>query len=367
MSNVYFASRRSGPQSSLLDKTCKLIEKINFISDLQEKDTVAVKVHFGEPGITTYLRPAFVRPFVDEVKKAKALPFLTDASTIYSGPRSEGVSHLCVAERNGFTLYSTGAPVVIADGIDGKNYEEVRIDTPHYDKVQVAGEAHRAKAMVVLSHFKGHEMFGFGGAIKNIAMGLATKQGKLSLHSTVRPYIKQKFCTTCGRCVKWCAPGAIEIRGKSAVVIGSKCTGCGHCIMVCPQRAAKIKWDMDFSEAQEKLAEYALGIVKPKKGRIWFFNFLLDITPECDCYTFSDSPLVHDIGILASTDPVSIDSASYDLVKQAPGNPCSKAEGSKPGEDKFAKGYPQTDPEPMFETAEKIGLGERKYNLIEIE
>ncbi len=367
MSDVYFASRRSGPGSSLIDKTRKLIKKINFASELKEKDTVAIKLHFGEPELTTNLRPAFVRPFVEEIKKAKAHPFLTDASTIYAGPRSEGVTHACVAEKNGFTLYSTGAPVVIADGIDGNNYVEVQVNTPHYDKVKVAGEAHRAKVMVVLSHFKGHEIFGFGGAVKNIAMGLASKQGKLSLHSTVTPFIKQKLCTACGRCVRWCAPGAIEIRGKTAVITGSKCTGCGHCIMVCPEKAAKIKWDIDFSEAQEKLAEYAWGIVEPKKGKIWYFNFLLDITPECDCYTFSDSALVHDIGILASRDPVSIDSASYDLVKKAAPNPDSKASKAGPGKDKFAEGYPDTNPEPMFKMAEKIGLGQRRYKLIEIE
>ncbi|MGM0568740.1 MAG: DUF362 domain-containing protein [Elusimicrobiota bacterium] len=366
MSDVYFATRRSGPSGSLIEKTKKLIKKINFIAELNEKDTVAIKLHFGEPGLTTYLRPVFVRPFVDEIKKAEALPFMTDCSTIYSGPRSEGVSHIEVAHRNGFNLYTTGAPVVIADGIDGSNYEEVQINTPNYEKVKIAGEAHRAKAMVVLSHFKGHEMFGFGGAIKNIAMGLASKEGKLSLHSTVRPYIKQKLCTACGRCVRWCAPGAIEIRGNSAVISGSKCTGCGHCIMICPEKAPKIKWDIDFSLAQEKLAEYAFGVIKPKKEKIWYFNFLLDITPECDCYTFSDAPLVPDIGILASRDPVSIDSASYELVKQASPNPDSKAENAKKGEDKFAQGYPATNPEPMFEMAEKIGLGERKYKLIKI-
>ncbi len=367
MSDVYFISRRSGPEGSLIDNLRKLIHKINFVSELRERDTVAVKLHFGEPELTTHLRPAFVRPFIEEIKKAKALPFLTDASTIYSGPRSEGVSHAEVAQMNGFTVYSTGAPVFIADGIDGGNFEEVEVGTPHYKKVQVAGEAHRAKAMVVLSHFKGHEMFGFGGAVKNIAMGLATKQGKLSLHSNVNPYIKHKLCTRCGRCLNWCAPGAIEIREKSAVIVGSRCSGCGHCIMVCPRKAAKIKWDMDFSEAQEKIAEYALGIVKPKKGKIWFFNFLLDITPECDCYTFSDSPLVHDIGILASRDPVSIDSASYELVNQARPNPESKASGAAPGDDKFAAGYPRTNPEPMFKTAVSIGLGEKKYNLIKID
>ncbi len=366
MSKVYFSSRRVGPDGSLIDKTRKIIRKINFGPELEEKDTVAVKLHFGEPELTTCLRPAFVRPFVDEIKERGALPFLTDASTIYSGPRSEGVSHISVAELNGFTLYATGAPVIIADGIDGNNYEEVQVNTPHYEKVKVAGEAHRAKAMVVLSHFKGHEMFGFGGAVKNIAMGLASKEGKLSLHSNLRPYIKQKFCTGCGRCLKWCAPGAIEIKKGKAVISGGRCTGCGHCIMVCPQKAAKIKWDIDFALAQEKLAEYAYGIVKPKKGRIWYFNFLIDITPECDCYTFSDSPLVPDIGILASRDPVSIDYASFELVRESISNPRSKAEGAGAGEDKFSISYPGTDPEPMFEMAEKIGLGERKYELIEI-
>lgn len=366
MSDVYFIPRKASPNNSEIDKIKKLIRKMAFSSSIKENDQVAIKLHFGEPGLTTFLRPILIRPFSEEIKKCSAHPFLTDANTIYSGKRSSGVQHLESAIRHGFSYTVTGAPIIIADGINSENYVEVEINREFHDKVKIAGEAHRAKAMVVLTHFKGHEMFGFGGAVKNIGMGLANKEGKLSLHSTVNPYVKKDKCTKCGICVRWCPVDAIEITDRSYIIIDEKCTGCGQCIMVCPPHAITLKWDIDFSVAQKKTAEYALGVLKSKKDRIWFFNFLMDITPECDCYGFSDSSIVADIGMLASKDPVSIDQASYDLVTKAQSISGSKAQGSKPGEDKFKKSYPVTNPEPLFEHAEKIGLGRRKYNLIEI-
>ncbi|MFC2061457.1 DUF362 domain-containing protein [Elusimicrobiota bacterium] len=365
MSDVYFISRRSTLNSSLMDKLKKLINKTDIRSVLKENDMVAVKLHFGEPGLTTFLRPVFVKPFTDLIKECSARPFLTDASTIYQGSRANGVEHLEVAIKNGFSYTVTGAPIIIADGIDGRDCEEVIINKNYYKKVKVAGETHRANAMIVLSHFKGHEMFSFGGAVKNIGMGLASKEGKLSLHSTSSPYIKIDKCTKCSICIKWCPADAIEISEENAQ-INDNCTGCGYCIMACPAHAITLKWDSEFQESLRRTAEYALGTVEPKRDKIWFFNFLMEITPECDCYRFSDSALAPDIGILASKDPVSIDQASYDLVNNAPVLPDSKAEGLKPGEDKFKAAYPKTNPEPLFKHAEKIGLGERKYKLINI-
>lgn len=370
MSEVYFTGRKASHGSGEMDSIRKLIKKVNFAGDLLENDLVAIKVHFGESGLTTFLRPIYVKPFSDEIRKHQALPFLTDANTIYKGTRSDAVSHLETALKNGFTYTVTGAPLIIADGLSSENYVEVEINGDYCETVKIAGAAHRAKAMVVLTHFKGHEMFAFGGAIKNIGMGLASKEGKLTLHSTTKPYVKKDKCTLCGVCTNWCAVDAIELgtvpNSKSAKIIKEKCTGCGQCIMVCPSSAITLKWDIDFSLAQKKTVEYAMGVVKPKNGKIWFFNFLKDITPECDCYNYSDSSIVQDIGILASSDPVAIDQASYDMVKDAVVLEGSKAAGAKAGEDKFKKSYPVVDPEPLFKHAEKIGLGERKYNLIEV-
>jgi uncharacterized Fe-S center protein len=366
MSDVYFASRRASFNNSMMDRLVKLIEMMKFSDTLSENDMVAIKTHFGEPGLTTFLRPIFVKPFSEEIRKCKALPFLTDANTIYKGTRSNAIEHLEAALRNGFNYITTGVPVIIADGLNGEDYVEVEIGGEYFEKVKIAGEAHRASAMVVLSHFKGHEMFGFGGALKNIGMGLANKAGKLSLHSTASPYVKKKDCVKCGICISWCPADAIQMTEESSVILDDKCIGCGQCIMVCPKNAVNLKWDMKFSEGQKKTAEYALGVTKPKKNKMWFFNFLMDITPECDCYGYSDASLTPDIGILASKDPVAIDQASYDLVKNAPTIEDSKAKGAKTGDDKFKKGHPETNPDPMFEHAEKIGLGERKYKLIEI-
>ncbi|MFW6134929.1 MAG: DUF362 domain-containing protein, partial [Elusimicrobiota bacterium] len=366
MSEVYFISRRAQPNNSFIDKIKKLIKKTDLKKNINKNDTVGIKLHFGEPGLTTFLRPVFLKPFTEEVKKSQGLPFLTDANTIYRGPRSDGVRHLETALKNGFSYTVTGAPIIIADGINSRNYAEVEIGKKYFDKVKIAGEAHRAKGLIVISHFKGHEMFGFGGAIKNIGMGLACKQGKLSLHSTAEPKVKKKKCTKCGTCQTWCPAGAIEIQQESAVIIPEKCIGCGQCIMACPYKAISLRWDVGFTEGQEKTAEYALGVVKPKRDKLWFFNFLMDITPECDCYGYSDSSLVPDIGVLASTDPVSIDQASYDMVVKASSMPDSKASGTKPGEDKFTKGHPKTQPEAILKYSEKIGLGQRKYNLKQI-
>ncbi|MBN2406610.1 MAG: DUF362 domain-containing protein [Elusimicrobia bacterium] len=352
--------------NSMLDRLRKLIKRLNFGKTIRKNELVAIKVHFGEEGLTTFLNPVYVRPFSDEMRRCGAHPFLTDANTIYRGSRSDGVRHINTALKNGFGLTVTGAPVIIADGISSEDYVEVEVNCEYFKKVMIAGEAHRAGAMIVLSHFKGHEMFGFGGAVKNIGMGLAVKRGKLQLHSTTKPIIKKNACTRCGLCMQWCPAGAIYMDEESSVIDQEKCLGCGKCIMACPSSAVRLNWDMDYSECQKKTAEFALGVLNPKRGRIWFFNFLMNITPECDCYGFSDSPIAPDIGILASEDPVAADQASYDLVCKSASLPDSKASGAASGQDKFRAAYPQTDPDIMFGYAEKIGLGSRSYNIIEI-
>lgn len=366
MSEVYFISRRANFGNSMIKQLGKLIDKMEFKKSLNKNDTVAIKVHFGEKGITSFLRPIFIKPFTDSIKSCEAHPFITDANTIYRGSRSNGVEHLITAIENGFGYSVTGAPLIIADGVTGEDLEEVDINGKYYKKVKIAGEAHRAKAMIVLSHFKGHEMFGFGGAIKNIGMGLAAKEGKLSIHSTGKPYVKKKGCVQCGVCLNWCPVEAIEMQEESSFIIETKCTGCGQCIMSCPSHTITLKWDMAFSEIQKKTAEYALGTLKPKLRNIWFFNFLIEITPECDCYPYSDASIVPDIGILASQDPVAIDQASYDLVKNESGLNNSKAEGAKTGEDKFKKCHEAVNPSIMLDYAQEIGLGQKKYNLISI-
>ncbi len=365
MSDVYFVSMKAGFNNSVIDNVGTLIKKMNFKKTIKENDTVAIKLHFGEMGNTAFLRPIYVKPFSDEIRNVcKAKPFITDTNTIYRGTRSDGITHLETALKNGFSYITTGAVTVIADGLNSEDYVDVEVNCPYFKKVKIAGQVHRAKALVVLTHFKGHELFGFGGAVKNIGMGLANKEGKLLLHSTTKPYVKKKGCVKCGVCMDWCPAVAIKMMENRAAIVVEKCTGCGQCIMSCPSNAITLKWNMDFSEGQEKTVEYAYGVVKEKKEKIWFFNFLMDITPECDCYGYSDLAIVPNIGIMASTDPVSIDQASYDMVKNARAISGSKADGSIEGEDKFKKCHPNVSPEAMFRYAEKIGLGERKYNLL---
>ncbi|MFH1415862.1 MAG: DUF362 domain-containing protein [Elusimicrobiota bacterium] len=364
-SDVYFIRRSTAGNGPMMGRLKKLLKKMNLSGIIKENYLVALKTHFGEPGLTTFLRPVFVRPFADEIKKLRAHPFLTDANTLYMGGRTNAVTHLETALKNGFNFLSTGAPVIIADGIDGNDYEEVTVDCDYFDKVRIAGEAHRANSMIVLTHFTGHESFGFGGALKNIGMGLAAKKGKVRLHSASKLFIKKKACRKCGICLDWCQFTAIRMISSGAVIDEKKCTGCGHCISACSRHAIKLRWDMSIPEMQKKTAEYALGAVKSKNGRVRYFNFIMDVTPECDCYGHSDSPIVPDLGILASDDPVAVDQASYDLVNNSVSIKGSRAEKSIPGEDKFRQCYPMTDPEILLEYAEKIGLGRRKYRLID--
>ncbi len=366
MSRVFFAPRRADFKNPVLGRYSQLIEEMRLEEGIGVNDTVAVKVHFGEEGVTSFLRPIFLRPLTDRIRSCGGLPFLTDSNTLYRGERSDGVRHLETALRHGFGYEATGAPAVIADGMDGGDRVEVEVDGEYFSRVYIAGEARRAKAIVVLSHFKGHMSFGFGGALKNIGMGLASKMGKLEIHSGSSPRIKKKNCIGCGVCAGWCPSDAIKIKDGTAFIEREKCSGCGQCVMVCPQEAISVRWGKDNAALQRRTAEYAAGVMKNREGRIWFMNFLMDVTPECDCFSFTDSPVVPEIGILGSNDPVALDQACWDLVSSAPALPGSAAEGAPPGAEKFSICHPGADPGVLLSYASELGLGERQYSLVEI-
>jgi uncharacterized Fe-S center protein len=373
---VFFSDLKVESGKTLLDKLDILLDRADLKGKIRERDLVAIKLHFGEKGNTAYIRPIFIRRVVDRVKQYKGKPFLTDTNTLYIGSRSEAVSHLTTAFENGFTESVVNAPILIADGLRGNSAIKVRIDKPIFKTVPIAREIYMTDALITVTHFKGHELSGFGGALKNLGMGCSSREGKLSQHSNISPQVKGKACKGCQICLSWCPQSAISMVSKdsgpedkhSIALIDSKnCIGCGECILACPSGAIQIKWNESIPIFQKKMVEHAYGAIQKKKGKILYLNFLTQISPACDCYGYSDTPIVNDIGILSSEDPVAIDQASVDLVNGEPGNRSSKLPGAwEPGENKFRAIYPEVDWNIQLAYAEEIGMGTREYELIKI-
>ncbi|NVL90451.1 MAG: DUF362 domain-containing protein [Desulfobacterales bacterium] len=366
-SAVYFTDLRAKPNENLTDKVKRLLEAIGLADRVKERALVAVKLHFGEAGNTAYVRPVFLRKIVDTIKELRGCPFLTDANTLYVGSRSDSVSHLTTAIRNGFTYAVVDAPLVIADGLRGGNETAVTVNLKRFKRVYIGSEIVRADTIVSVAHFKGHELSGFGGTIKNLGMGCASRKGKLAQHSTVSPGVSRKKCEGCGECVSYCAQEAISLIDEKAEIDPKKCVGCGECIIICPNQAIQIKWGQDIPAFLESMVEYTAGVLKGKRDSATFLNFITQVSPACDCYSHNDAPIVADIGIVASTDPVAIDQASADLVNNAEGLKDScLTKNFRPGEDKFRALYPKVDWEIQLEYAEAIGLGTRDYELVNI-
>jgi uncharacterized Fe-S center protein len=370
-SQVYFMDLRASLKETNFQKFGKLLKAVDVKSIIhrrKKRPLMAVKLHFGEKGNTSYIRPNFVRLVVDELVNNGGNPFLTDANTLYLGARTEAVSHLTCAIENGFAYAVVRAPVIIADGLTGKAEVEVKIGKEQFQTVFVAEAIHEAEGLVAMSHFKLHEMAGFGGALKNLCMGGASRKGKMAQHSNISPVITEKKCTGCGECVAHCAAEAIHINleTEKAVMDPKKCVGCAECISVCPYGNIQIQWNEAIPVFLKKMMEYAYGVMLNKKDRALFINFITQVSPACDCYGFNDSPIVGDIGILASRDPVAIDQACADLVNQAPGLPGSQLKDLTPGADKFKDIYPQIDWPIQLAYAEELGLGTREYELVKV-
>ncbi|HTY52938.1 MAG TPA: DUF362 domain-containing protein [Methanomicrobiales archaeon] len=364
---VFFAGLRArGDADSRVAKLRRLFESAGIDRCIHERDLCAIKVHFGERGCDTYVNPVHVRQLVDLVKAEGGRPFLTDTGTLYSGGRSNAVDHITTAVGHGFDYAVVGAPVIIADGIRGGHIVEVKAGRKHFDRVFIAGDIAAADSMVVVSHFKGHMLAGFGGAIKNLAMGCSPARGKREMHRAHTLLVPDR-CRGCGNCVDVCPAGALELGEERVSLDKEKCIGCGECMTVCLQSAIEFDWTVDIPPFVERMVEYACGAMEGKEGRAGFFNFLLSITPDCDCVPWSDAPIVPDIGILASQDPVAVDAASRDLVNRQAGLPGSLLQAHhRPGEDKFTGVWEHTRGELQLSYAEECGLGERKYRIVEI-
>ena len=367
-SAVCFANLRAySDHESTTAKVQRLFDCAGFSEGVFENDRTAIKLHFGERGNDGYISPVYVRQVVDKVKACGGHPFLTDTSTLYLGSRSNAVDHITTAILHGFDFAVTGAPIIIADGLSKKkNVAKVKIDKKHFASVAIAGDIAAADSMIVLSHFKGHNVAGFGGALKNLAMGCSASAGKRAQHNA-RPFTIPERCSGCGNCVPVCPKTAISLKNEKSIIDHNLCIGCFDCMHVCPEQAIDIDWETEISVFMELMVEHTYGAVKAKKGKIGYMNFLIRITPDCDCLPFSDTPIVADIGILASKDPVAIDAASYDLVNQQTGFTDSllTAHHHK-GEDKFKGVNAQTDGYRQLKYAEEIGMGTTAYDLLSI-
>ncbi len=366
-SAVYFANLRARKaKESKIKKIAKLFNKAGFKQSVVRDGLCAVKIHFGERGNDTFLSPVLVRAVIDKIKEANGKPFLTDTNTLYSGSRFHAVDHLITAIEHGFDYAVTGAPLIIADGLRSNNIREVAIDGNHFQKVKLATDIVDADCLFALSHFKGHELAGFGGTIKNLAMGCAPRQGKKEQHC-VRFFVEKHRCVGCGECRKVCPQDAITVTDRKASIETALCIGCGECLTVCQNKSIMTNWETEMQGFTERMVEYAKGALTGKKGRTAFFNFLINITPDCDCVPWSDAPIVPDIGILCSHDPVALDKASLDLVNAQMGIAGTHLKTNHhPGEHKFNGLWDNTMGDVQISYAEKIGLGSSQYELIRI-
>lgn len=369
-SNVYFTNLRVKPSQNLLKKLENLVIKAGIQKIDFQKKIVALKIHFGEPGNLAYLRPNYAARIVKLLKSKEAIPFLTDCNTLYYGRRSNAPLHLEAAFENGYNPIATDCPVIIGDGIKGTDFHEIDLNLEFCKTAKIGTSIADADIIISMNHFKGHEITGFGGALKNLGMGCASVGGKLFLHSGASPEIYEKNCTGCRICEKNCAHDAIHVGGdKIAHIDYVKCVGCGQCIAVCQYDSARVVWQNASETVCKRVAEYAYAVVKDKPS--FHISFIMNVSPDCDCYGFNDYPLVQDIGIAASFDPVALDRASADLVKAAPALPGSRIcddhkNGDLHGEDKFKLTHPDTFWQVGLEHAEKIGLGNNSYDLITV-
>lgn len=364
---VYMIDLRATPKESLVAKLGRLVETAGLAQVVGKRELTAVKLHFGELGNTAFIRPVFLRKIVERIKACGAVPFLTDANTLYAGTRSDAPSHLTTATVNGFAYAVVEAPLIIADGLRGRSETAVAVNGSRFQTVYIAAEIVQADALVSVAHFKGHELSGFGGTLKNLGMGCASRRGKLAQHSTVNPKVVKKKCVGCGECALHCSQKALSLFEEKALIDAEKCIGCGECILICPAGAIQIQWNQAIPIFLENMIEYTVGVLKGKASKALFVNFITAVSPACDCYGHNDAPVVRDIGILASKDPVAIDQASVDLVNREAALPESAlTTNTKPGEDKFGGIYPQVDWAHQFAYAEKLGLGSRAYTLEKI-
>ena len=369
-SKVYFTDMRCKVGTSLQMKLEKLIRKAGITNLPLENKFVAIKIHFGEPGNLSFLRPNFAKTVVDVLQGEKALPFLTDCNTLYVGRRKHALEHISSAYENGYSPFSTGCHVIIADGLKGTDEVVVPLENTSYCKEARIGRAIMdADVFISLNHFKGHEMTGFGGAIKNIGMGCGSRAGKMHMHSDGKPTVDEEKCRKCGACIKFCAHFAISYDdNKIAHINHDNCLGCGRCIGACNFDAISSPFDANSDTLNCRMAEYSLAVLKDRPH--FHISIVNQVSPYCDCHSENDTAVVPDIGMFASFDPVALDRACIDAVNAAPSISASATGdcGCKHGHigDHFKAIHPTTNWRSQLSHSENIGIGNSDYELITV-
>lgn len=388
-SKVYFTDLRASQTGNLLQKLERLVKKAG-IEDIDFKEKfVALKIHFGEFGNVAYVRPNYAAVIVRIVKELGGKPFLTDSNTLYSGSRSNAIDHIHTAMVNGFNPIAVGCDVIIADGLRGKDERIVDIGGTYCPEPKIGAAIAEADIVLSITHFKGHEMAGFGGAIKNLGMGAGSVAGKLDMHSTAQPKVEDEKCIGCRICEKNCAHDAIHVTNKLAAIDYDRCVGCGQCVALCKNEAAVMGSTESGEILNYKIAEYTKAVLKDKPN--FHIAFIMNVSPECDCWGHNDAAIIPDLGIAASFDPVALDQACADLVNAAPvlrtenmltekehshHHECCGKEHSHHHEneaeecdaktDKFHLLHPNTNWQAGLRYAEEIGIGTRKYELVRV-
>lgn len=370
-SKVYFTDFRTRVGVSLTEKLQRLIKKAGITDIDMDGKFVAIKMHFGELGNLSYLRPNYAKAVADVVKECGGKPFLTDCNTLYPGSRKNALEHLDCANINGFNTITTGCQIIIGDGLRGTDDITVPVRNGKYCKEAYIGRAVMdADIFISLTHFKGHESTGFGGAIKNIGMGCGSRAGKMQQHNSGKPIVHDDLCRGCRRCAKECGSDAITYENGKAVINQDICKGCGRCIGACAFDAIENQnWDANEILGR-KMAEYSQAVCD---GRPTFhISLVRDISPNCDCHGENDAPILPDVGIFASFDPVALDQACVDACLHATPMPNSQLSDNLADphwhhhHDNFLDSNPNVRWKEILEHAEKISLGTREYELIQM-
>lgn len=365
-SKVYFTNLRTKPSTvNLQMKLKKLITEAGITQIDFDKKYAAIKIHFGEPGNLSYLRPNYAKTVVDLVKELGGKAFLTDCNTLYVGRRKNALDHLDAAYENGFSPFSTGCHVIIGDGLKGTDETLVPVDGEYVKEAKIGTAIMDADIFISLNHFKGHEMTGFGGALKNIGMGCGSRAGKMEMHSSGKPTVSTRRCIACGMCIKICAHDAPVIENKKASIDQEKCVGCGRCVGICPVDAIRPAFDESEDILNYKIAEYTYAVIKDKPN--FHISLVIDVSPNCDCHNENDLPIIPDVGMFASFDPVALDMACVDAVNKQPAIAGSMLDAAAHHHhDHFTDTHPNTDWRSCLAHAQKLGLGTTEYELIEI-
>lgn len=371
---VYFTDFRTPYGGDTMPgKLKKLIRKAGIDQLNLDGQFVAIKIHFGELGNVSYLRPNYARAVVDVVKELGGKPFLTDCNTLYPGSRKNALEHLYCAWENGFTPLTVGCPILIGDGLKGTDDIEVPVRGGEYVKNAKIGRAVMdADVIISMTHFKGHETTGFGGALKNLGMGCGSRAGKKEQHNNGKAYVQQEICRGCRHCMRECANDGLVFDPETRKMHVDKehCVGCGRCVGACNFDAIDFEDPNSNQMLNYRIAEYAKAVVD---GRPQFhISLVMDISPNCDCHVENDAPILPDVGMFASFDPLALDQACVDACMK-----CEPLPNSQLGEhmrdphfvdhhDHFTNSTPESEWQSCLSHAEKIGLGTRDYELIRL-